>query len=317
MKNARSFLLTGLAVIAAVVVLGVWKGYIPPKAGTEGAIGAAQRYSSTQITDADVQLSDPSVQAFLQSDVFHAIATNPDFRKVVTKDAFKKAAQVEGMLDVVALDLGHGGKDYGKSVGKDFNQLVASEDFQNLAASEDFNKAIKDSKVQALLASEDFQAIVASEDFGKYIEQLRNKPGKDAAKSIKDANKSKSTEWKNLTSNADLNAALENADFLAAAENTDMAKILKENGRWFANQAFQSLLANEDFGKLVASEDYRNLVASPEYKNLTASADFRQIAANEDFQKIAKQDLAAAIAASEDMGKTTTKDMGKTTSSEK
>ena len=68
MKNARNILVTGLAIIAAVVVWGVWKGYIPPKAGTEGAIGAAQRYTSPQITDSDVQLGDASIQAFLQSD---------------------------------------------------------------------------------------------------------------------------------------------------------------------------------------------------------------------------------------------------------
>jgi hypothetical protein len=288
MKNARNIVVTAFVVIAAVIAVGVWKGVIPPKSGTEGAIGAAQRYTSPQITDSDVQLTDPSIQAFIQSDLFHAIATNPDFQKVIKQDAFKKTANVEGMLALSTQDYGHG--------VKNFDQLVASEDFQKINKSADFNKAIKDPKVQNLLGNSDFQKWLASADYQEYLA--------DAAKgTAKDAHQSKNPEWLALTSNADMKEALKNADFIAAATSTDMAKIIKENQKWFANQDFMTLLANEDFRNLVVSEDYRNLVASPEYKNLTASTDFRQICANEDFQKIAKQDLAAAVAASEDMQK--------------
>ena len=46
MKNARNVVVTAFVVIAAVIAVGVWKGAIPLKFGTEGAIGAAQRYYS-------------------------------------------------------------------------------------------------------------------------------------------------------------------------------------------------------------------------------------------------------------------------------
>jgi hypothetical protein len=74
MKNARSVFVTALVLIGVVIGVGVWKGAIPPKFGTEGAIGAAKRYSSQQITDSDVRLGDGSIQSFIQSDLFHAIA---------------------------------------------------------------------------------------------------------------------------------------------------------------------------------------------------------------------------------------------------
>src|SRR4029453_4904189 len=142
MKNARNIVVTTLVVIAVAIGIGVWKGAIPPKFGTEGAIGAAQRYTSTQITDSDVQLSNASVQAFIQSDLFHAIATNPDFQRVIKKDAFKNTVKVDGMLDVVAdsRKAGHGQQDYAKGKKDSFSQLVASQDFQEMTASADFKR---------------------------------------------------------------------------------------------------------------------------------------------------------------------------------
>ena len=85
MKNNRPFI-----VAAAVLVVAGLAGYValtgiyPPKAGTEGAIGAATRYQAPQITDTDVALQDATVQAFLQSDVFHELSINPTFRKAVS-----------------------------------------------------------------------------------------------------------------------------------------------------------------------------------------------------------------------------------------
>ena len=72
-----------MVVIAAVVGFLAMRNYWPPKSGTEGAIGAANRYTAQQISDQDVMLKDAKVQAFLQSDTFHQLATNPDFRTFV------------------------------------------------------------------------------------------------------------------------------------------------------------------------------------------------------------------------------------------
>ena len=300
MKNARNFVVAAVVLVAVVIGVGVWKGAIPPKFGTEGAIGAAQRYTSQQITDTDVQLSNASIQAFIQSDLFHAIATNPDFQRLIKSDAFKKTAQVEGLFDVVAQDLGHG------TSKKDFNELVASADFQEMTASADFKTAIKDKKVQNLLANADFQELVASADFQNYIADMAKgiKKGDASKTTIKDAQKGgKSAEWLELTANADMSEALANADFIEAAASTDMGKIIKDNQNWFANEDFMEVLANEDFQELVASADFQELVASAEYQHLTENQDFQNLVASEDFQKIAKHDYATIIAASEDMAK--------------
>lgn len=295
MKTIRNFLVTGLVVVAAAIGVGVWKGLIPPKSGTEGAIGAAKRYTSQQISDTDVQLSDPAIQAFLQSDLFHAIATNPDFRNVVTKDAFKKTVQIEGMLDLAAQDFGHGGS-------KDFSKAVSSEALKSVTASKDFQKAIKDSKLQNLLANSDFRNIVAHPDFKKAVERLKG-AGKDAKASLKDELITKTKEWKALESNADFNEVLANQDFLAAAANTDMAKVIKENSKLFDSVDFNKMLGNKDFQNLVASEDFEKMAKTPEFQNLWASEDFRKAAGKPEFKQLVHADLAAAVAASEDMSK--------------
>ena len=76
MKGNRIALIAGVVVIAAVVGFLAMRNHWPPKSGTEGAIGAANRYTAQQISDQDVMLKDAKVQAFLQSDTFHQLATN-------------------------------------------------------------------------------------------------------------------------------------------------------------------------------------------------------------------------------------------------
>jgi hypothetical protein len=71
----------GLAA-AAVVVLGVWLVKGSPDVGgpTAGTVGAAKRYAAPQISDADVKLdaSLQTVQAFLDSEAFGRVMTDPE-----------------------------------------------------------------------------------------------------------------------------------------------------------------------------------------------------------------------------------------------
>ena len=54
-----------VAVLAGGLAFAAWKGLIPPKRGngTEATIGGAHRYEASQISDKDVTLQDPAVQA--------------------------------------------------------------------------------------------------------------------------------------------------------------------------------------------------------------------------------------------------------------
>ena len=80
--NKRISILVGVLVVGAVAAFIALRGY-PPTSNTSGTIGAAQRYQSQNMSDRDVQLSNADMQAFLQSDVFHKMATNPSFRAEV------------------------------------------------------------------------------------------------------------------------------------------------------------------------------------------------------------------------------------------
>ncbi len=71
----------GLAT-AAAAVLGVWlvKGSSDPGGPTAGTVGVAKRYAAPQISDADVKLdaSLQTVQAFLDSEAFGRVMTDPE-----------------------------------------------------------------------------------------------------------------------------------------------------------------------------------------------------------------------------------------------
>lgn len=82
----------GLAAAAAILLaIFVVRGFPPAGQGTEGTIGAAQRYQAPQIADNDVVLGDAEVQEFLQSDTFERAIADPDVRALLA-DARGSAA---------------------------------------------------------------------------------------------------------------------------------------------------------------------------------------------------------------------------------
>ena len=99
MKSNRIALIAGVVVVAAIVGFLAVRNYWPPKDGTEGAIGAANRYTAQQMSDQDVTLKDVKVQAFLQSDTFHQISTNPEFRAFVEEMVARGSAARAGLGD--------------------------------------------------------------------------------------------------------------------------------------------------------------------------------------------------------------------------
>jgi hypothetical protein len=82
MKRIR-VLWGGIGVVAAAVI--IYFAFLNPSPSDEdvaGAIGVAKQYRADQITEADVVLQEPEVQELLQSDFFHKLVTDADFRKV-------------------------------------------------------------------------------------------------------------------------------------------------------------------------------------------------------------------------------------------
>ena len=147
-KNRTLVVAIAVLVVAGIAGYAVLTGLYPPKSGTEGAIGAATRYQSTQISDTDVSLQDASVQAFLQSDTFHKIATNPVFRKEVMNNA-KSVQKLKNLYEKSKLS---DGADLAELLdGAEVAELMNDSELLNAAAADElFKKAVNQDAVVEL-----------------------------------------------------------------------------------------------------------------------------------------------------------------------
>jgi hypothetical protein len=75
--------LGGILLVAAVIAFVSLDGYPPADGDSVGAIGAAKRYRSEQITESDVQLTDEEMVALLQSDEMQKLIRDESFQKAV------------------------------------------------------------------------------------------------------------------------------------------------------------------------------------------------------------------------------------------
>src|SRR5690349_18454812 len=86
-------------IAAAALLVAAGGAYVavrlsPPSGGpTTGTITAAERYRSSQIGAADVQLGDTGVANLMQTDTFQLMVKNPQFRKLASDPAFIALAQ--------------------------------------------------------------------------------------------------------------------------------------------------------------------------------------------------------------------------------
>jgi hypothetical protein len=123
--NKRIGALFGVVAVVGVGVL-VWTGVLPPKVGVEGTIGVANRYQAEQISGNDVVLEPSELNDVLQSDVFHRLATNAEFRKVVTNENFKAFVASEEFSRLAK--------------NQEFLSLVQRDDFQKFASTGELGK---------------------------------------------------------------------------------------------------------------------------------------------------------------------------------
>ncbi len=71
---AKKVLIGLIGIAAAGLLVSYINGGFPATTGTEGTIGAAQRYNAEQIKKSDVTVENPALAAFLQSDVFEKLS---------------------------------------------------------------------------------------------------------------------------------------------------------------------------------------------------------------------------------------------------
>jgi predicted pyridoxine 5'-phosphate oxidase superfamily flavin-nucleotide-binding protein len=90
-KMAKKVLWSVMGAAAAVLIVLKIAGYPPKSDGTEGTIGAAQRYQSQQIADGDVKVTDAGLQKFMQSDAFHTLINDKAARQALANKDVQKA----------------------------------------------------------------------------------------------------------------------------------------------------------------------------------------------------------------------------------
>jgi hypothetical protein len=162
MNNKKAVIIVSLVAVAVIVGFVALRGTWPPGSGTEGAIGAANRYSSPQITDTDVKIQDADIQAFIQSDLFHKMATNPEFRKMVTEQSFRDVASMEAYQTIVE------NKDQAQSLGnKEFANYLSQPQTMELVTNEAFVKVASECNMAEVLHQPKFFELVSQTLEGK------------------------------------------------------------------------------------------------------------------------------------------------------
>ena len=86
-NSTRKWVFIGVGVIAAAALVVFFQNYPPQPKDAAATIGAAQRYHSTQITGADVKVSQDELTTWIQSDTFDRIVKDPQARKLFTDAA--------------------------------------------------------------------------------------------------------------------------------------------------------------------------------------------------------------------------------------
>ena len=88
---AKKAILAFAGVGAAAILVFIITGYPPTGSGSEGAIGAARRDQTAQVAAADVKVTDPAVQQFIQSDAFDKVMKDPQARSFMSQVASNSA----------------------------------------------------------------------------------------------------------------------------------------------------------------------------------------------------------------------------------
>src|SRR5215212_12119823 len=100
--NQRKMFLTTAGVLAfGVAAYGLGRVY-PPMGPSAGTIAPAQRYVSSQVTDADVTLGDTSVPELMQTDAFELMVKDPNFRALAQDPGFAALAQNPSAMAALA-----------------------------------------------------------------------------------------------------------------------------------------------------------------------------------------------------------------------
>lgn len=249
MNNKKAVIIVSLVAVAVIVGFVALRGTWPPGSGTEGAIGAANRYSSPQITDTDVKIQDADLQAFIQSDLFHKLATNTEFRNMVKEQSFRDVAANASYQAIVE------NKDQAQSLAnKEFAAYLVQPATVSLVTSAAYSKMATEVNMSEVLHQPKFWELV-----DKALEN-KSTPA-EFAKEVVAASKELSSSFVEYASKnaGDVLAAmtpalLEAKPFVVSM--TGAAELL-------ATPQIGQLLGNKPFAEMVTLESHEELMKNP------------------------------------------------------
>jgi len=155
---AKKVLWSVMGAAAAVLIVLKIAGYPPKSEGTEGTIGAAQRYQAQQISDADVKVTDAGLQKFMQSDAFHTLLNDKAARQALANKDVQKA------LSDPNIRLALADEQVRLALANDqIRMALVSDEARQALVSDDARKALANEQLRLVLANEALRLALAND----------------------------------------------------------------------------------------------------------------------------------------------------------
>lgn len=161
-SKTRLPLFGGMVIVIVLVLFFAFTNDQPADEEASGAIGAAEKYRTEQITEEDVELYNAEFQILLQNDDVLRLLQDEEFRRVVASDDFARFIAKEDVI-----------MDFNKTLrSPEYDDFVIS-DFNNNEAnrttffSDDFALTLRDKNHRADIISGDFSNLMRETIFQK------------------------------------------------------------------------------------------------------------------------------------------------------
>lgn len=170
---AKKVLWSVMGAAAAVLIVLKMAGYPPPSEGTEGTIGAAQRYQSQQIADKDVKITDAELQTFVQSDAFRKIAADKALREALASEDIRRGLTAEALRVVLASPEARAALASDQIrfqlVNNEARAAIANEQLRLALANEQVRLALANDQVRLALSSPELIGLLVNADSARFL----------------------------------------------------------------------------------------------------------------------------------------------------
>lgn len=255
-----------MVVVIVLVLFFAFNNNQPVDEEASGAIGAAEKYRTEQITEGDVQLDNAEFQNLLQNDDVLKLLQDEEFRRMVASDDFGRFIQKQDVIQ----DFNNmmRSRDYSDFVESDFNlnssnrQTFFSDDFAMTIKQGNFRGDIIDGDFSLLLRQTVFQKGPFLLDFANVLEVSK-------------------VVYNTLMSDEFAKTLSEDA--------TQKAIIANDLNYLKSISVFDRLLEETAFANFLSSPDHREMLTNNILKNALFDINQREYILNPSFHRLMAQ----------------------------